>query len=152
LKNDPSKDASGLSVEARHGAETQGDEKTGYARKISTNEEGPSGLASRTRGAGIAETSTLHPSKSLQTRSRGYGIGGGYERPYKREKPRRGDSRRLLYGPIPHAGYYGAGEAMRPFKEGQATFGEEELSWYQKQYGEQTSGFEKTSGFEGGKK
>ena len=47
-----------------------------------------------------------------------------------------------MYGPLPHAGYYGAGAGPRPFKKGQAGFSNE-LSWYRLQYGEKTSGYEK---------
>jgi hypothetical protein len=85
--------------------------------------------------------SRSHPSRNLGPRSKGYGIGGGYERPYRREKPGQADSRKGLYGPLPHAGYYGAGLARRPFKMGQASFCDE-MEWYRNQYGERTSGFE----------
>ena len=85
-----------------------------------------------------------HPSRNLLARSRGFGIGGGYERPYRREKPKPADSDNM-YGPLPHAGYYGAGADSRPFKRGQAGFSDE-LSWYRSQYGEKTSGYEKRKG------
>ena len=79
----------------------------------------------------------------LELRSRGYGIGGGYERPYRKDKAKKADADEELYGPLPHSGYYGAGESARPFKAGQATF-QNEMSWYKKQYGESTSGYEKS--------
>jgi hypothetical protein len=82
-----------------------------------------------------------HPSRDLGPRAKGYGIGGGYERPYKKERSGNKDTRKYLYGPLPHAGYYGAGSAERPFKEGQASFSEE-IALFRKQYGERTSGFE----------
>jgi len=79
-----------------------------------------------------------HPSRNLEPRARGYGIGGGYERPYrKRPAPvsRESDS----YGPLPHSGYYGAGAASERFERGRAGYNQE-LSWYGPQYGEKTSG------------
>jgi hypothetical protein len=78
-----------------------------------------------------------HPSRSLEPRARGYGIGGGYERPY-RERTRPMDHHRESYGPVPHAGYYGAGAGEERFERGQAGFNAE-LSWYRAQYGESTS-------------
>ena len=65
-----------------------------------------------------------------------------YERPYRKERPLPADSDKELYGPIPHAGYYGTGVGARPFKRGEAGFSDE-LSWYRSQYGEKTSGYEK---------
>ncbi len=79
-----------------------------------------------------------HPSRCLKPRSKGYGIGGGYEKPY-RERPRPGDDRSESYGPVPHSGYYGAGAGTERFERGQAGF-KNELSWYSAQYGENTSG------------
>jgi hypothetical protein len=81
---------------------------------------------------------TSHPSRSLGPRAKGYGIGGGYEKPY-RERPRPKDHQRESYGPVPHAGYYGAGAGKERFERGQAGF-KDELSWYGAQYGEKTSG------------
>ena len=93
------------------------------------------------RGPASVDSSKRHPSKSLPARNRGFGIGGGYERPYRKEKSKPADSDRV-YGPLPHSGYYGAGSAERPFKAGQAGFSEE-ISWYRSQYGENTSGYGK---------
>ena len=81
-----------------------------------------------------------HPSKNLKVRSKGYGVAAGYEKPYKKESSPKVDELSECYGPIPHAGYYGTGTGMRPFKAGQASFNEE-LSWYDSQYGESTSGY-----------
>jgi hypothetical protein len=83
-----------------------------------------------------------HPSRKLELRSRGYGIAAGYERPYKRARGEQQKSKDESYGPIPHSGYYGAGEALRPFKVGQAGF-DKELEWYRNQYGKETSGYAK---------
>lgn len=80
----------------------------------------------------------IHPSRSLEPRAKGYGIGGGYEKP--RRKPLRpADQRRESYGPVPHSGYYGAGAGDERFERGQAGYNQE-LSWYAAQYGESTSG------------
>ena len=81
-----------------------------------------------------------HPSRKLDMRASGYGIAAGYEKPYERKRQR--ELREESYGPIPHSGYYGSGEALRPFKIGQAGFGRE-TDWYRNQYGEQTSGYVK---------
>ena len=79
-----------------------------------------------------------HPSRDLGLRARGYGIGGGYERPYqKRTTPSHKPGE--VYGPLPHSGYYGGGAETKRFKQGQAGF-TSELSWYAHQYGEETSG------------
>ena len=78
-----------------------------------------------------------HPSRSLEPRARGYGIGGGYEKPYrKRAAP--ADEHAEVYGPLPHSGYYGSGVGSERFRRGQAGFNQE-LSWYGPQYGEKTS-------------
>ena len=131
-----------LRIGSSHGADTAADEKAGYARDISQVEQ-PAEAAGdiRTRGAGLKDSTRRHPSKSLESRSKGFGIGGGYERPYRKERPKVADSD-SMYGPLPHAGYYGAGAGPRPFKKGQAGFSNE-LSWYRLQYGEKTSGYEK---------
>ena len=82
-------------------------------------------------------STTPHPSRNLEPRARGYGIGGGYEKPYrKRRAP--ADSRES-YGPVPHSGYYGVGAESDRFERGTAGFNKE-LSWYTAQYGEKTSG------------
>ena len=133
-----------LRAGARHGEDTVEDDLHGYARDIA-----PEGTAtdrgdhSKITSTGVSYTSKQHPSRRLELRKGGFGIGGGYERPYRKDKAKRGDAQEELYGPLPHSGYYGAGEAARPFKAGQATF-QNELSWYKKQYGESTSGFEKS--------
>lgn len=82
-------------------------------------------------------TETQHPSRNLEPRARGYGIGGGYEKPYrKRTAP--ADEHPEIYGPLPHSGYYGSGVGAERFSRGQAGFNDE-LSWYGPQYGEKTS-------------
>jgi hypothetical protein len=91
---------------------------------------------------GIKETEATsvdsHPSRNLQPRARGYGIGGGFEKPYrKRITP--ADQRNGSYGPVPHSGYYGAGAGAERFQRGEAGF-KKELEWYGAQYGEKTSG------------
>lgn len=86
------------------------------------------------------KSSERHPSRSLEPRARGYGIGGGIEAPYrKRLKPL--DEESESYGPLPHSGYYGAGSGAERFKRGNAGFSQE-LAWYGPQYGERTSGCE----------
>jgi hypothetical protein len=82
-----------------------------------------------------------HPAWSLEQRKQGFGIGGGYERPYRARATGRTDCRTGLYGPIPHAGYYGANDPARRFSLGQATY-RDEISWYRRQFGEKTSGSE----------
>lgn len=79
-----------------------------------------------------------HPSRSLKPRARGYGIGGGYEKPY-RSRPRPADEPEESYGPLPHSGYYGAGAGSERFERGEAGYNKE-LAWYDSQYGENTSG------------
>ena len=136
------KDDKSLRIGASHGEDTSVDEKLGYARDISPEgERVEEGRNIRTRGSGLTEPARAHPSRSLESRSVGYGIGGGYERPYRKEKAKPADSNRM-YGPLPHAGYYGSGAGARPFERGEAGF-TDELSWYRTQYGEQTSGYQK---------
>src|SRR5690242_9435658 len=77
---------------------------------------------------------SAHPSRNLAPRGRGYGIGGGYERPY-RKHPRPADDQQQSYGPVPHSGYYGAGAKTERFERGKAGYNNE-LSWYAFQYGE----------------
>jgi hypothetical protein len=80
-----------------------------------------------------------HPSRNLATRSKGYGIGGGYEK--RRTRDASATRRReAAYTALPHSGYYGAGLGDKPFKAGQASF-TKELGWYDAQYGKATSGF-----------
>lgn len=78
-----------------------------------------------------------HPSRNLDLRKGGYGIGGGYEKPLSRTPQVSDGNRDDRYGAISHGGYYGAGSTGQPFKVGQATFGKE-LEWYRKQYCEET--------------
>ena len=85
-----------------------------------------------------------HPSRSLKPRAKGYGIGGGYEKPY-RTRPHPSDQPHESYGPVPHSGYYGAGAGAERFEVGQAGFNRE-LGWYRAQYGESTSGQPKGRG------
>jgi hypothetical protein len=80
-----------------------------------------------------------HPSRSLVSRSKGYGIGGGYERPYRKGVPPADNRQSETYGPVPHSGYYGAGAGAERFERGQAGFANE-VGWYGAQYGERTSG------------
>jgi hypothetical protein len=88
--------------------------------------------------SGGRDSSKLHPSRSLEVRSTGYGIGGGYERRYRgRTAP--ADAQDEPYGPVPHSGYYGAGTGLERFKRGQAGYGNE-LPWFIQQYGQKTSG------------
>ena len=80
---------------------------------------------------------TLHPSRSLEPRARGYGIGGGYEKPYRKRTATK-DAHSEGYGPLPHSGYYGSGVGSERFRRGQAGFNQE-LCWYGPQYGKKTS-------------
>jgi hypothetical protein len=137
-------DDKALRIGSSHGEATNVDETTGYARDIGPEGQGSeTGREARTRGAGLSGDAKGHPSRSLESRSRGFGIGGGYERPYRKERPKTSDNEEGLYGPLPHAGYYGSGTSTRPFKSGQAGFADE-ISWYRSQYGENTSGYDKT--------
>jgi hypothetical protein len=136
------KDDKSLRIGSSHGDDTSVDEKVGYARDITPEGEMVGeGRNIRTRGSGLSEPAREHPSRSLGSRSVGYGIGGGYERPYRKERAKPADGNRM-YGPLPHAGYYGSGTGAKPFERGEAGF-EGELPWYRSQYGEQTSGYEK---------
>src|ERR1044071_1103316 len=103
------KDDKSLRIGASHGEDTSVDENLGYARDISPEgERVEEGRNIRTRGSGLTEPARTHPSRSLESRSVGYGIGGGYEKPYKKEKAKPADGNRM-YGPLPHAGSYGSG-------------------------------------------
>lgn len=88
--------------------------------------------------AASRDRSNVHPSRSLEPRQRGYGIGGGYERPY-RQRGAQPENLRESYGPLPHSGYYGSGAGSVRFEIGQAGF-KLELPWYAAQYGARTSG------------
>jgi len=132
-------DDKALRIGSGHGADTKADEKSGYARNIGPRgEPDESRRGARAQDAVSTYTGKKHPSVNLESRARGYGIGGGYERPYRKEPPKPADSPSELYGPLPPSGYYGTGLAARPFKLGQAGFNRE-LSWYHSQYGEITS-------------
>jgi hypothetical protein len=132
-----------LRIGSSHGENTDVDETTGYARDIAPEGQAVvTGREARTRGAGLSGQTKGHPSRNLGSRARGFGIGGGYERPYRKERAKTADSDEGLYGPLPHSGYYGSGVGERPFKRGQAGF-TDELSWYRSQYGEKTSGYDK---------
>jgi hypothetical protein len=101
-------------------------------------DKGPGPEKSPVHNSGIID-SKKHPSRVLDMRKSGYGIGGGYERPYRQKEKIRTDNPDGLYGPIPESGYYGGGTDDIRFKTGQAGF-RNELSWYGPQFGEQTSG------------
>jgi hypothetical protein len=132
-----------LRIGSSHGDATGREELTGYARDIKQEGQGgETGREARTRGSGLTSYARNHPSRNLTARTRGFGIGGGYERPYRKERSKPADSDKELYGPIPHSGYYGSGTGARPFKRGQASFNEE-MDWYRSQYGESTSGYGK---------
>lgn len=83
-------------------------------------------------------TKPNHPSRSLEARSTGFGIGGGYERPYRKKEKSRADSAKGLYGAIAQTGLYGGDKKAQRFQEGEAGF-KEELEWYPKQFGEKTA-------------
>lgn len=93
------------------------------------------------RPSGVSYTKVQHPSRSLELRAKGFGVGAGYERLYNPEEQGKKDMDREPYGAISHGGYYGAGTSARRFKTGQAGF-KDELLWYRKQYGEKTSGYD----------
>ena len=94
------------------------------------------------RGGSTDDASiSSHPARSLPSRAHGYGVAAGYEKPYKPKTVKPVGAVSEEYGPIPHSGYYGAGDSARPFKRGQASYSEE-LLWYPAQYGEETSGYE----------
>ena len=126
-------------IGSAHGEQGKWVEKCGYARDINAINE-PGGSSREVRGG--AADQTRHPSRNLSARAKGYGIGGGYERPYRKEKSKSADPNREMYGPLPPGGYYGAGSGSRPFVHGEAGF-VDELAWYGSQYGESTSGYEK---------
>ncbi|HKG20347.1 MAG TPA: hypothetical protein VKC34_00495, partial [Blastocatellia bacterium] len=142
VRPEPAEDGA-TRIGSAHGAETKESERVGYAREI--GERGSGGPVSnrdaRTHNSGLTAAGKAHPSRRLELRAKGFGIGGGYERPYRKDKSKPEDDRQGLYGPLPHSGYYGVGSSLRPFKLGQATF-DEEIAWYRNQYGEKTSGYE----------
>src|SRR5215213_9546507 len=78
-----------LRIGSSHGEATDVDETTGYARDIAPEGQAvEKGREARTRGAGLSGDTKGHPSRNLGSRSRGFGIGGGYERPYRKERPK----------------------------------------------------------------
>lgn len=81
------------------------------------------------------DRNSKHPSGDLGRRSQGFGIGGGYERPYTRDARKPANNTR--YGPVPHSGYYGSAHNGLRFKLGQAGF-RTELDLYKTQYGDKT--------------
>ena len=82
-----------------------------------------------------------HPSRSLASRRNGFGIGGGYERPYRQKETARADNEASQYGAIAEGGKFASGEADQRFAIGQAGF-KNEQSLYKNQFGEETSGSE----------
>ena len=123
-----------------HGEAGKWVEKSGYAHDINAM-NAPGGSSQEVRGG--AAHQSAHPSRNLLARAKGFGIGGGYERPYRKEKAKPADAGEM-YGPLPPGGYYGTGIGARPFERGQAGFSEE-IAWYRAQYGEATSGYDKRS-------
>jgi hypothetical protein len=122
-----------------HGEQGKWVEKSGYAHDINAMRS-PGGSGREARGG--ASHSSRHPSRNLSARAKGFGIGGGYERPYRKVKPKPADTSSEMYGPLPPGGYYGTGTGARPFERGQARY-DDELAWYGAQYGENTSGYVK---------
>src|SRR5690349_21584317 len=108
-----------------HGEQGKWVEKSGYAHDINAMHT-PGGSRGEVRGG--ASRSSRHPSRNLSARARGFGIGGGYERPYRKEKSKPADASSEMYGPLPPGGYYGTGTGARPFERGQARF-DDELAW-----------------------
>jgi len=84
-------------------------------------------------------TAQGHPSHSLVARRNGFGIGGGYERPYRQREGARSDNKKGLYGAIAEGGHFVSGNADQRFTIGNAGF-KEEQSLYKGQFGEKTSG------------
>ena len=109
---------------------------------VPTEKEGAGTRTTKGGDQWVPNAEKPHPSRKLEMRSGGYGIAAGYEKPYKRLKSEESKDRDQSYGPIPHSGYYGSGESLRPFKFGQAGF-DKELEWYRNQYGRETSGYAK---------
>jgi hypothetical protein len=125
-------------IGSSHGEAGKWEEKSGYARDINAM-SAPGGSSQEVRGG--AARQSAHPSRNLSARAKGFGIGGGYERPYRKVKAKPADASEM-YGPLPPGGYYGTGIGARPFERGQAGFSEE-IAWYRTQYGEATSGYPK---------
>ncbi|MFL6214270.1 MAG: hypothetical protein ACJ74J_10315 [Blastocatellia bacterium] len=126
-------------IGSSHGEAGKWVEKSGYARDINAINE-PGGSSEEVRGG--AAFQSRHPSRNLSARAKGFGIGGGYERPYRKEKPKPSDASQEMYGPLPPGGYYGTGIGARLFERGEAGFSDE-IDWYRTQYGEATSGYRK---------
>ncbi|MEW6130975.1 MAG: hypothetical protein AB1757_28345 [Acidobacteriota bacterium] len=89
----------------------------------------------------ITKDRVNHPSRKLEARARGFGIAAGYEKAFNQDESKTVNRDKTVYGPIPHAGYFGAGLGLRPFKKGQAGFSNE-LDWYKNQYGEKTTAYD----------
>ena len=108
----------GSRIGSTHGAETGETEKSGYAREIgeSASSQAESNRAARTRNSGLTVAGRVHPSRRLELRAKGYGIGGGYERPYRKDKSKPSDDRRELYGPMPHSGILWHGKQRETFQ------------------------------------
>src|ERR1044072_2649655 len=111
----------------------------GDSKKKPDDQGSESSMISNSQFSSITKDRINHPSRNLDARSQGFGVAAGYEKPFKKDEARTVDRINDLYGPIPHAGYFGAGIGLRPFKNGQASFSDE-MDWYKKQYGENTSG------------
>lgn len=84
-------------------------------------------------------TAQKHPSKNLESRKTGFGIGGGYEKRIGEKERSQMDSHKGLYGPVPHSGYFGGANSQSRFDLGKATFGSE-VGLYHDQFGKKTSG------------
>src|SRR5438045_6092695 len=76
-------------IGSAHGEQGKWVEKSGYARDINAN-SAQGGSSEEVRGG--AASKPPHPSRNLSARARGFGIGGGYERPYRKAKPRPADA------------------------------------------------------------
>jgi len=132
------------SANSSHEAKPNDSDKydSGEVARVAAGDKESLARTARSGDPWVPNAEKPHPSRRLEMRSGGYGIAAGYEKPYKRARVEQKKPRNESYGPIPHSGYYGAGEALRPFKAGQAGF-EKELDWYRNQYGKETSGYSK---------
>src|ERR1044071_1617192 len=72
-------------IGSSHGEAGKWVEKSGYARDINAVSQ-PGGSSEEVRGG--AALKSRHPSRNLSARAKGFGIGGGYERPYRKERPK----------------------------------------------------------------
>jgi hypothetical protein len=94
------------------------------------------------KSAAAGSSALEHPSRNLALRRKGFGIGGGYEKPYRKKERSRTDSERGTYGAVAQTGHYGAGKSAERFEVGEAGY-RDELDWYRAQFGEKTSDFTK---------